>query len=231
MGSVKYPELGIEVVEGTLRSMDEKNGITLEMEDGTQKNFEVVYSERQAEIINRAVAKQMTSEQIDLIANVELSAAQMEQIYNGFRDGLSIYQIAQYATPTWETWQMDLYRYGMDNGLAFSDIKDVVTTCPVWEDSRRIVDHMVKAQRNLIIKDLKDNRFMPEKRLVSKIEKLNGLSGKLNSVKEIRSMCAENAGDQSEIGKLRSEIGKDLRHQETCKFKMQNAPAAAIPAR
>ncbi len=176
-----------------------------------------VYDERQAAVMERAVGKEIPPEQLDLIGQPSLSAAQMEQVLNGLQDGLSPYQAAMYANPGIAAWQMDIYRYGMGNGLSFYDLKDIVErqagNPAGWEESRNLTDKMIQAQRNLIIKDLKANKITPEKRLVGKFEKLNGLTGKMNTVKGIMQSLKQGQPMGSDTGKIMKEIGKEVSRQ------------------
>lgn len=205
---------GLRTVEGVLRDIDkDKHTYTVETETGLQHiDGTEVYNDRQAHIISNAIDKQMTNDAIDLISQPELSAAQMEQVYEGIRDGLSVYQVAEYANPSYTAWQMDVFRYGMDNGIPFDSIKETVTA-PVsnWEDSRRLVDKMVKAQRNFIVKDIRNHGLVPEKQLVNKIEKLNGTRGKIYSIDDILSQDVKQM--DSVTGELHKEITSEIRRQ------------------
>lgn len=224
---------GMKTLQGELKEIT-SDKYTIQGKDGqvVKVAVEEVYNDRQAEIMNRAL-KQLTPEEIDMVGQPSLSAAQMEQVFNGLQDGLGAEMVALYASPSIESWQMDIYRYGMGNGISFYNIKDVVQGNAMkpagWEDSRNMVDRMVKAQRNLIIKDLKENGVRPEKQLVRKIEKLNGITNKMNHVQGILSE-AKNARDAvSETGKLKKEIASDVGHQK----KQMKAPAISnnIPCR
>ncbi len=196
------------------------------------------YDERQKQVLERAISKGFSSEQIDLIGQTKLSAAQMEQVYNGLQDGLSVYQVALYANPSTPVLNMDLYRYGLGNGITFDDVKNVISKNSMkqtaWEDSRNMLNKMVKAQRNMIVKDLKNNEIVPKKFLVTNIEKLNGMTGKINSVKSIMSTLKEKSAESSffktDSGKMMQSIGKEISHQKKMLF-MKKVPAEQVPMR
>ena len=138
---------------------------------------------------------------------------QMDQILNGINDGLQPLLVAQYANPKIPAWQMDIYRYGMLNGLGYDQIK--VGCLQDWDSSRNNIDNMIKEQRGHIVSDLKANNYIPEKRLVHKIGRLNGLTGgKFNKVSDIvNSVKSGKISNRYGEASLLKEIGDDLQHQ------------------
>lgn len=93
---------------------------------------------------------QNVRDQIDLIGNPKLSAPQMDQILNGINDGLQPLLVAQYANPKIPAWQMDIYRYGMLNGLGYDQIK--VGCLQDWDSSRTALhelSHATGAEKRL----------------------------------------------------------------------------------
>lgn len=228
--------VGIKEVAGTLQEISADKYVVQEATgNSTEVLRENIYDERQAVIMQKAVSKSFSAEQMDLVGQPRLSAAQMEQVFNGIQDKLSIYQVALYANPSIEAWQMDIYRYGMGNGIHFDDVKEIIQNNSMkptsWEDSRNMVDKMVKAQRNLIIKDLKKNGLNPEKQLVRKFEKLNGMTGKMYSVEEVKKALKENSGNVPEdrISVLK-DIGKEINYQKNRALRPM-AAAAQVPLR
>ena len=224
---------GISQIKGELLEKSDLIYSIKTAEGICQINIEDAYNERQAKIMERAVNSKMAPEQLDIIGQQNMEAAQMEQLYYSFKDGLSVNQVALFARLECEVWQMDMYRYGMGNGLPYDSIREVVTgvsySANQWEESRRLLDKMIKSQRNLIIKDLKDNQLIPEKRLIGKIEKLNGITGKLHTVKDIlQTLKEQGANTSSEAGKLFKEIGKDINYQ---KNRLLKSPDPKIPIR
>lgn len=63
-----------------------------------------------------------------------------------------------------------------------------------------MIDKVVKAQRNMVIKDLKNHNIVPERRLVRNIENLNSTTGRLNTVDDIlKSSTSEYQDTKKEI--------------------------------
>lgn len=220
---------GIESVKGIVREIDvDTHTYSIENSAGIHKiHSDILYDERQTRIIKKAIEQQMTRSELDLIGQSSLNAAQMEQVYEGLRDGLDQLQVANYATPKIDAAMMDIYRYGMENGLAFDNIKDMISSGKnmSWEDNRRLVDKMIKAQRNVIIKDLKNHKFIPEAHLVKKMEKLNGITGKTHSVNEI---MAAKEGLRGAPDGLFKDISNELHRQSSMVARMERAQVPAI---
>lgn len=218
---------GIESVKGIVREIDvDTHTYSIENSTGMHKiHADILYDERQTRIIKKAIDQQMTSSELDMIGQSSLNAAQMEQVYEGLRDGLHPLQVANYAIPQIDAPMMDIYRYGMGNGLAFDNIKDMISSGGnmSWEDNRRLVDKMIKAQRNVIIKDLKNHKFVPEAHLVKKIEKMNGLIGKIHSVNEI---MAAKEGLRGIPEGLFKEVSNELHRQSSMVARMERTQAA-----
>lgn len=238
--TISYPQLeknaagipeisGIDSVKGIVREIDvDKHTYSIENSTGIHKiHSDILYDERQTRIIKKAIDQQMTRSELDLIGQSSLNAAQMEQVYEGLRDGLDQLQVANYATPKIDAATMDIYRYGMENGLAFDNIKDMISSGKnmSWEDNRRLVDKMIKAQRNVIIKDIKNHKFIPEAHLVKKMEKLNGITGKTHSVNEI---MAAKEGLRGAPDGLFKDISNELHRQSSMVARMERVQAPAI---
>lgn len=94
---------------------------------------------------------------------------------------------------------------------------------------------MIKEQRGHIVSDLKANNYIPEKRLVHKIGRLNGLTGgKFNKVSDIvNSVKSGKLSNRYGEASLLKEIGDDLQHQRKIMSPaaQQKIYAAAVPTR
>lgn len=211
--------------------------LILEGKDGKEISVakKEIYDEMQTSIVEKAMSMdQNVRDQIDLIGNPKLSAPQMDQILNGINDGLQPLLVAQYANPKIPAWQMDIYRYGMLNGLGYDQIK--VGCLQDWDSSRNNIDNMIKEQRGHIVSDLKANNYIPEKRLVHKIGRLNGLTGgKFNKVSDIvNSVKSGKISNRYGEASLLKEIGDDLQHQRKIMSpaaQQKIHAAAAVPTR
>lgn len=227
---------GIKEISGQILA-ETQDHLILEGKDGKEISVakKEIYDEMQTSIVEKAMSMdQNVRDQIDLIGNPKLSAPQMDQILNGINDGLQPLLVAQYANPKIPAWQMDIYRYGMLNGLGYDQIK--VGCLQDWDSSRNNIDNMIKEQRGHIVSDLKANNYIPEKRLVHKIGRLNGLTGgKFNKVSDIVN-SVKNGKISNRYGEasLLKEIGDDLQHQRKIMSpaaQQKIHAAAAVPTR
>lgn len=206
---------GIKEISGQI--IDEtQDHLILEGQDGKEISVAKteIYDDMQTSIIKKAMSmNESVREQIDLIGDPRLSAAQMDQVLNGINEGLQPGQVALYASPKIPAWQMDIYRYGMANGLTYDSIK---SGCQQdWDSSRDNIDNMIREQRSYIVRDLKEHNYVPEKRLVHKIERLKGMTGgKTHKVSDIvNSVKSGNISNRYGEATLLKEIGDDLQHQ------------------
>lgn len=226
---------GIKEISGQILA-ETQDHLILEGKDGKEISVakKEIYDEMQTSIVEKAMSMdQNVRDQIDLIGNPKLSAPQMDQILNGINDGLQPLLVAQYANPKIPAWQMDIYRYGMLNGLGYDQIK--AGCLQDWDSSRNNIDNMIKEQRGHIVSDLKANNYIPEKRLVHKIGRLNGLTGgKFNKVSDIvNSVKSAKLSNRYGEASLLKEIGDDLQHQRKIMSPaaQQKIYAAAVPTR
>lgn len=226
---------GIKEISGQILA-ETQDHLILEGKDGKEISVakKEIYDEMQTSIVEKAMSMdQNVRDQIDLIGNPKLSAPQMDQILNGINDGLQPLLVAQYANPKIPAWQMDIYRYGMLNGLGYDQIK--AGCLQDWDSSRNNIDNMIKEQRSHIVSDLKANNYIPEKRLVHKIGRLNGLTGgKFNKVSDIvDSVRSGKISNRYGEAFLLKEIGEDLQHQRRVMSPaaQQKIHAAAVPTR
>lgn len=227
---------GIKEISGQILA-ETQDHLILEGKDGKEISVakKEIYDEMQTSIVEKAMSMdQNVRDQIDLIGNPKLSAPQMDQILNGINDGLQPLLVAQYANPKIPAWQMDIYRYGMLNGLGYDQIK--VGCLQDWDSSRNNIDNMIKEQRGHIVSDLKANNYIPEKRLVHKIGRLNGLTGgKFNKVSDIvNSVKSGKISNRYGEASLLKEIGDDLQHQRKIMSpaaQQKIHAAAAVPTR
>ena len=226
---------GIKEISGQILA-ETQDHLILEGKDGKEISVakKEIYDEMQTSIVEKAMSMdQNVRDQIDLIGNPKLSAPQMDQILNGINDGLQPLLVAQYANPKIPAWQMDIYRCGMLNGLGYDQIK--AGCLQDWDSSRNNIDNMIKEQRGHIVSDLKANNYIPEKRVVHKIGRLNGLTGgKFNKVSDIvNSVKSGKLSNRYGEASLLKEIGDDLQHQRKIMSPaaQQKIYAAAVPTR
>lgn len=225
---------GIKEISGKILT-ETQDHLILEGKDGEEISVakKEIYDDMQTSIVEKAMSMENARDQIDLIGNPKLSASQMDQILNGINDGLQPLLVAQYASPKIPAWQMDIYRYGMLNGLGYDQIK--AGCLQDWDSSRNNIDNMIKEQRGHIVSDLKANNYIPEKRLVHKIGRLNGLmGGNFNKVSDIvDSVRSGKISNRYGEASLLKEIGEDLQHQRRVMSPaaQQKIRADAVPTR
>lgn len=108
-----------------------------------------IYAPDQARVLLRAAADELTGVQFDLLADRNLSAAQMEEIRFGLKDGLTAEQVAFYANPNMTPAEMDLCRIGLNNRLDYVEISRLLkeTKELSWTDSRNRLNEAIKDHR------------------------------------------------------------------------------------
>lgn len=115
--------------------------------------------------------------------------------------------------------------------------RGTITLYAQWRKSEsNNIDNMIKEQRGHIVSDLKANNYIPEKRLVHKIGRLNGLTGgKFNKVSDIvNSVKSGKISNRYGEASLLKEIGDDLQHQRKIMSpaaQQKIHAAAAVPTR
>lgn len=235
---------GIKTITGILQNQSEESYFVLQGERLLEIEKANTYNKQQKDLMEKAVEKNFSAEKLSLIGSPNLSFEQMEQIFLGLEEGLHEFNVVLYADSKIPVWQMEVYRYGMNKGLSFYDVEDILKHQPETvndpEGSKNMIEKMMKAQRNLIIKDLKENKCRPEKRLVEKIEKLNGLTGRKNSVKDILTRsevcCSGSKTSNSlndtysqQVKDIQREIGKKIHQQQ--RLQLRASAVTQIPCR
>lgn len=136
-----WPEFGGETDAKSYEVLDKDGNVDTIRSDE-------IYAPDQARVLLRAAGDELTGVQFDLLADRRLSAAQMEEIRFGFKDGLSVEQVALYANPEMTPAEMDLCRIGLTNGLSYKKISDLLkeTKELSWTDSRNRLNEVIKAR-------------------------------------------------------------------------------------
>lgn len=120
-------------------------------EDGNVRTIrsDEIYAPDQARVLLRAAADELTGVQFDLLADRNLSAAQMEEIRFGFKDGMSAEKVALYANPNMTPAEMDMCRIGLNSGLDYAEISRLLkeTKELSWTDSRNRLNEAIKNHR------------------------------------------------------------------------------------
>lgn len=207
--------IGYEVKSGIIKQREIVNNQTIfGIEDKNGYYFFInekdIFSENQIKLIDKA-KENLPAEQYDLLLSCK-NGVQMNEIYSGFEMGLSTDQVALYAKEEIPSWKMELYKYGMLQGLSYQSIDGVFKNGLEWDDCRRLVDDKVKSLCSKISHDVIASGFEPNKRIIKGIRELNTLQNKNHTMQDICNAYKEKLYD----GKS-SEIINDLAKQ----FKVQ----------
>lgn len=143
-------------IAGHVRSVETLVGTDVKayeilQEDGNVRTIrsDEIYAPDQARVLLRAAADELTGVQFDLLADRKLSAAQMEEIRFGFKDGMSAEKVALYANPNMTPAEMDMCRIGLNSGLDYAEISRLLkeTKELSWTDSRNRLNEAIKNHR------------------------------------------------------------------------------------
>ncbi len=130
--------------------------ITVQLENGIAGNpfveqMEIyrpaIYTQEQAAVLQRALESEikLSNEHYEVFWSHNFTAAQMEEILFAFRDGLDIETVRSFAVVENSSAEMDLFRYGLQNGLALDELVPVIKSqeYPEWTDKRVMVDRLI----------------------------------------------------------------------------------------
>lgn len=125
-----------------------------------------MYDPLQYDVLKLAEQQKFTKEQMGLLEHPELSSDRMNEIRFAVRDGLSTEQIAQFATPDYEQWQMDLCRIGLQHGFTMLEIQPLINpegyAPDKWGERRNQLQKMVHekngADRKSLMSRLDSNK-------------------------------------------------------------------------
>lgn len=149
-----------------------------------------IYDSMQYDVLKLAEQQHFTKEQMSLLEHPELSSDRMNEVRFAVRDGLSAEQIAQFASPSYEQWQMDLCRIGLQHGFSMKELQPVINpegyTPDRWGERRNHLQKMVhekdRANKKSLISRLDNNKekvssSQQNKAVVEKNEQKKALPG------------------------------------------------------
>lgn len=180
------------------KTSDKEHGIPAQKEseksdikNGTEQSYqgkqEVEYNGRkydplQYDVLVLALKQNFTEEQMALLERPELTSGRLNEIRFAIKDGLSAEQIAQFATPAHEQWQMDLCRIGFQHGMTYNDFKPVINpvgySIEQWGARRNQLTKMIKEQKKSRDTDLKQD--LPSKSVQNEKDDKKSILAKLD---------------------------------------------------
>ncbi len=147
------------------------------------------YNPLQYDVLMLAERQNFTPDQMALLKNPELTSDRLNEIRFAIRDGLPLEQIRQFATPAHEQWQMDFCRIGLQNGLKYDELKDIIRpegySADKWGERRSMLSNLIK-EKNLQMGRYATNSpqtaLLKEAGKDSVISKLNQNKSKIEAV-------------------------------------------------
>lgn len=155
------------------------------------------------------------------ICDPTFTSAQQEQMVSGIKDRLSEEAVKIYTDPKLKAWQMDLYRIGLQHGVSADEIRNITQSGSDWITARRQMTDAINKHRQELGVQIEQAGFKPNQGLVRKMEQLNHLTGKNNSMKDVCKAYKEHLyRDTPDIDRLVKEIGNECRIQEAAKLQI-----------
>ena len=162
-----------------------------------------------------------TEEEIRRICDPAFTSAQQEQMISGIKDKLTEEAVKVYTDPKLKAWQMDLYRIGLQHGVSADEIQNITQSGSDWITARRQMTGAINVHRQELGKQIEAAGFKPNKDMVRKLEQINHLTGKDNSMKDICKAYKENTyKDSQDINRLVKDIGNECRLQEAARLQI-----------
>lgn len=169
------------------------------------------YDPLQYDVLELALKQNFTQEQMTLLERPELTSDRLNEIRFAINDGLSAEQIAQFATPAHEQWQMDLCRIGFQHGMTYNDLKPVINpdgySIEQWGARRNQLAKMIKEQEKSRNTDLKQD--LPSKSVQNEKGDRKSILAKLDQNKaKLEAEHADKDNHVFEKSERRTEIEK-----------------------
>lgn len=159
--------------------------------------------------------------EIRRICDPAYTSAQQEQMISGIKDRLTEEAVKVYTDPKLKAWQMDLYRIGLQHGVSADEIRNITQNGSDWITARRQMTDAINIHRQELGVQIEQAGFKPNQGMVRKMEQLNHLTGKYNSMKDVCKAYKEHLyRDTPDIDRLVKEIGNECRIQEAAKLQI-----------
>lgn len=205
----------------TLRFTGDKISVNIPQEY-MQYEKETLYSSAQKKWIEDVMRLDISPIEYKFMCNSSYTSAQLETIAESFKDGLRVEDIKLYADPQIPSWQMDLYRFGMQHGISYSEIQTINNLSQDWITGRDKLTATIKEHRKGLAANIAATGFKPTPEIVKKLEYLNHLTGKENSVKDVCQAFKQDIyKDNPKVDHLVKELGRTFQMQEMAKIPIQ----------
>lgn len=188
-----------------------------------RKEVEQSFTEEKKELLQKANESSFSKEQVESLKDTSFSKEQILEIKTGIEIGLSPAQVMNYAKAELEPWQMNFCTYGQEHGVPMEQLKDVIYPGKLendeeWVKRKEKLDELVSGKRNQIAADIKKNGFKPNPQMIKKVERLNHLTKRNNTMRDIANSF-KNHGfkENTEAQELVNDLAKEFKAQEMIK--------------
>lgn len=216
----------MEEIKGTVIDANEKQVMIRQSdlpEDQAYQFFDKdrVLTESQKNAVQDIFKIARSEAEIRRICDPTFTSAQQEQMVSGIKDRLSEEAVKIYTDPKLKAWQMDLYRIGLQHGVSADEIRNITQNGSDWITARRQMTDAINIHRQELGVQIEQAGFKPNQGMVRKMEQLNHLTGKYNSMKDVCKAYKEHLyRDTPDIDRLVKEIGNECRIQEAAKLQI-----------
>lgn len=216
----------LEEIHGTVIDANDKQVMIRQSdlpEDQAYQFFDKdrVLTESQKNAVQDIFKIARSEAEIRRICDPTFTSAQQEQMVSGIKDRLSEEAVKIYTDPKLKAWQMDLYRIGLQHGVSADEIRNITRSGSDWITARRQMTDAINIHRQELGVQIEQAGFKPNQGMVRKMEQLNHLTGKYNSMKDICKAYKEHLyRDTPDIDRLVKEIGNECRVQEAARLQI-----------
>ena len=148
-----------------------------------------LFSESQANVINRTIEAQVAPEFIRIMANSELTVGQMDVISAAAKDGFLAQQIQNDFIDVSEKFlpapDMDMMRIGLQNGVEKKAIQGICSQERSWADKRQLLNGEIKKTEEKVGQNFKKQGYPINRETARKVIQLNHCTHQKNKLEDI----------------------------------------------
>lgn len=176
---------------------------------------ETLYSGAQKKWIEDVMKLDVPAASYKFMYNSTYTSAQLEALAESFKDGLRPEQIKSFADPQIASWKMDLYRIGMQHGISAEQLQDLTQKSVDWVTGREEITGVINEHRKVISQNIVKSGFQPTPEIVRKMEHLNHLTGRENTIKDVCIAFKQGVyKDDEKLDRLVKDLGREFQMQE-----------------